>query len=107
MANGVLGKGMSQSGNNVILYTVPGNADFATVNISLCNIGGVDSVVRVAISSNVNPSPQDYVEYGATIPGNGGILERTCMVLSPGENVIVFADSPDIAARVFGLEKLN
>ena len=106
MANGVLGKGMSSAGNDLIVYTVPGGADFATISINLTNLGGVDSVIRVAISSSPTPSPQDYIEYGATIPGNGGILERTCMVLSPNENVIVFADSSDIAVRVFGLEKL-
>jgi len=106
MSNGVLGKALSSANNNVIIYTVPAGADFATASINLTNIGNVDSVVRIAIGTSAVPSPQDYVEYGATIPGNGGILERTCMVLSPNEHIIVFADSSDIAIRVFGLEKL-
>ena len=107
MSNGVLGKGMSSANANVIVYTAPGNADFVTTNISLCNLGNTDSVVRVAIGTSATPSPQDYIEYGSTIPGSGGILERTCLVLSPNEHVIVFADTPDIAIRVFGLEKLQ
>lgn len=106
MSNGVLGKGMSSANNNVVIYTAPSNLDFATVNISLCNLGSGDATVRVAIGTSATPSPQDYIEYGAIIPGNGGILERTCMVVSPNEHVIVFSDTPDIAARVFGLEKV-
>jgi hypothetical protein len=106
MSNGVLGKSLSQAAANVIAYTAPVGLDFATVSINLCNLGAGDSAVRVAIGTSPNPSPQDFVEYGATIPGNGGILERTCMVVSAGENVIVFADSSEIAIRVSGLEKL-
>ena len=105
MSNGVLGKSMSSAGNNVIVYTAPGSIDFATISINLCNVGVADAGVRIAIGTNATPSPQDYIEYGAIVPGNGGILERTCMVVSPNENVIVFADSPDVAIRVFGLEK--
>lgn len=105
MSNGVLGKSMSSAGSNVVVYTAPAGIDFATVSINLCNLGVADAGVRIAISTNVSPSPQDYIEYGSIVPGNGGILERTCMVVSPNENVIVFADSADVAVRVFGLEK--
>jgi len=107
MSNGVLGKSMTSSGNNVIVYTVPAGADFSTVSINLCNLGNVDSHVRIAITTSASPSPVDYIEYGAVIPGDGGILERTCMVLSPGENLIVWADSNDISVRAFGLEKIS
>lgn len=107
MSNGVLGKSMSSVNSNVVVYTAPSNADFVTASINLCNLGATPAVVRVAICTGINPSPQDYIEYGATIPENGGILERTCMVLSPNESIIVFSDSPDVAARVFGLEKIG
>ncbi len=106
MSNGVLGKSMSSAGSDVIVYTAPGAVEFSTVSINLCNLGPADAGVRIAITTSPTPSPQDYIEYGSIIPGNGGILERTCMVISPNENVIVFADSADISIRVFGLEKL-
>lgn len=106
MANGYLGKSMSSNGNNVVVYTAPANADFVTATINLCNLGAVDSMVRIAVAPGNTPSPQDYIEYGATIPGNGGILERTCLPVSANERVIVYADSPNIAIRVSGLEKL-
>lgn len=106
MSNGVLGKSMSSAGSNVTVYTAPSGIDFATISITLCNLGGINAAVRLAIGTNVSPSPQDYVEYGAELPANGGILERTCLVVSPNENVIVFADSNDVSIRVFGLEKI-
>ena len=72
MSNGVLGKSMSSAGNNVIVYTAPAGIDFATVSINLCNVGAADAGIRVAIGTNAVPAPQDYVEYGAIVPGNGG-----------------------------------
>lgn len=105
MSNGVLGKSMSSANANVTVYTVPALVDFVTFSLNIVNLGATDGHVRVAIGTSAVPSPQDYVEYGATIPGNGGILERTCMLASANENVIVYADSADMAIRVMGLEK--
>lgn len=107
MANGVLGKIMSSSNVNIVAYTVPSIADFATINIAMVNLGVSDAIVNVAVGTNSVPAPGDYIEHGAVIPANGGILERTCMVCSAGESVIINADSNNVAVRVYGLEKLD
>lgn len=106
MSNGVLGKVMSSAGNEVTVYTVPPAADFATISINIVNKGTGDAKVKIAITTSAIPSPADYIDFESIVPGNGGILERTCIVCSASENVIIEGDTSDLAVRVYGLEKL-
>lgn len=106
MANGILGKAMSQANSNVTVYTVPGNAQFATVNINLCNQAGASATAKIAITTSASPAAADYIDNGSIIPASGGILERTCLVLSPGEKVIVETNNSNTSIRVHGLEQL-
>jgi hypothetical protein len=105
MANGVLGKSMSSADTNVTVYTAPANTDFATVTISLVNLAAIEVLVDVAIGTSVVPALGDHIEYKTIIPPNGGILERSCMLMSANENVTVKAASSNVAIRVVGLEK--
>lgn len=106
MANGVLGKGMTQANSSVVLYTVPANMQFATITVSACNQDQTNDVsFSMAVTSAANATPADYIEFGAILPVKGGVLERTCLVLSPGEKVIVQASSSEVSVRVFGLEQ--
>ena len=107
MSNGVLGKTMTVANGQVIAYTVPSAAEFATVSVNLVNTNATtDVAVKVAITTSATPSRSDYIDYGTILKAGGGILERTCIVVSPGENVIVESDSGDVAVRVYGLEKI-
>lgn len=106
MANGVLGKTLSVAGTEVIAYTAPATLDFATISINLVNQAVADAVVKVAVTTSASASPADYIDFNSVLPGNGGGLERTCIVVSPGENVIIESDNSNVAIRVYGLEKL-
>lgn len=106
MANGVLGKTMSVAGTEVIAYTAPANLDFATISINLVNQAAADASVKIAVTTSASASPGDYIDFNAVLPADGGGLERTCIVVSPGENVIIESDNSNVAVRVYGLEKL-
>lgn len=106
MASGVLGKAMSNDVNQVLVYEVPSNAAFATASVNMTNTGSVDAKVKLALTVSVTPGLVDYVEFDAVIPASGGSLERSCMVLSPGEKVIVQCDKSTVAIRVYGLEEI-
>lgn len=106
MANGLLGKTLTSNGSNVTVYSVPATAKFATVSLNAVNLGTTVAKLRMAISYSSNPSAVDYLEYGAELTASGGILERTCMVLSPNEKLIIHSDSSEVAVRVFGLEEI-
>ncbi len=106
MANGLLGKAMSSISTDVLVYTVPAAANFATVSVNMTNTGIEDAKVRLALTTASTPGMADYVEYEAIIPASGGSLERSCMVLSPGEKIMVWSDKSTVAIRAYGLEEI-
>lgn len=106
MANGTLGKQLTVATSYVTVYTVPATAEFATVTIYVCNGTVNDAAMRIAISTEATtPLAQDHVEYGAIVPANGGVMDRTCIPLSPGDKVMVWSDRAGVAVRVSGLEQ--
>jgi len=105
MANGVLARGMTQAGQYADMYTVPTDVVFSTASINCCNMGTDDATVRIAIANSAIPGGADHIDFNSVIPANGGILERTCIVCSPSEHILVFCDSSDVAVRIYGLEQ--
>lgn len=107
MANGSLGKMVSQANTVVVPYTAPANALFATVTINLVNTGVTDVSVRVAIGTGAAPAADEYIEYGVVLAGNGGTLVRSCQILSADDKVFVWASAATVCVRVEGLEELQ
>jgi len=107
MASGLLGKSSTNAQNYVTVYTVPNTVQFSTVNINCLNIDPANiATVRIAVTLTPStPGLSDHIEYGAAIPSSGGILERTSLVLSPGESVAVWSDNSNVMIRVYGLEQ--
>jgi hypothetical protein len=107
MSSGLLGKSSTNANNYVTIYTVPNTAQFSTVNINCLNIDP-NNIANVRIASTLTPSTpglSDHIEYNAEIPSNGGILERTSFVMSPGESIAVWSDNSNVMIRVYGLEQ--
>jgi hypothetical protein len=106
MANGLLGKDVVAVGEKSNPYTVPANVEFTTFSINILNTNTVPANVKVAIGNSAIPAIGDYIEHSSSIDPNGGILERTCMIASSNEKVIVESDVGGVVVRVYGLEKL-
>jgi hypothetical protein len=104
--NGLLGKAVSATSKYVSVYTAPTNAglDFSTVNVLMCSTSDSDSTVRLARTVGDTPAATDFILYGVTI-GSGQTLEQTCIILSPGESILVYADNDKISTQVSGFEK--
>jgi hypothetical protein len=105
MAKGLLGKAMSVAGQNVEVYPAPGSIQFATVNVNIVNTDAAEATVRIAITTSVAPAAADYIDNGSKVPPLGGVLERMCIVLSPGEKVFVYSSNSNCAIQVRGLEQ--
>jgi hypothetical protein len=73
------------------------------VNVMMVNRGGADVTARIAITSGGAPTAAEWIEYGATIPANGGVMERTGLALSQGERVYVRASAATVSARAHGI----
>lgn len=108
MANGRLARAVISTANtNTLVYTVPPGV-YAPLNISLVNSNGMPVTVRVAITTQSGNTPvtSEYIEHSVSIPGINGVLERTAIVCSAGEKIIVWASVANaISVRVTGYEE--
>lgn len=104
MKTGRLGVGSTTANGLKQFYQVPDDAKRATVNINVCNRSAGPIKVRVALAAAAVPIDDEYIEYDETLK-RGKPLERTGFSLSPGERVIVWADSAAASVRVHGFEE--
>jgi hypothetical protein len=102
MANGRLGAQNLAAASNTTVYTCPVDT-FAVVTINVTNRATTSRNVRVALSTTTSPSTAEYIEYDVELLGNG-VLERTGIVLSAGQNIVCFSNSTDCNAVVYGIE---
>lgn len=108
MANGRLARAVISSANtNTLVYTVPAGV-YSPVNICVVNSNGMPVTIRIAISTQSGNAPlsSEYIEYGVQVPGINGVLERTAVICSTGEKIIVWASTANaITVRVTGYEE--
>lgn len=84
------------------IYTVP-SEKIASISISLCNRNSDNASIRIALSDGAL-SDSDYIEYDFLLCGNAPI-ERSGVVLSSGQSVIVRSDLANTSALVYGWEE--
>lgn len=103
MATGRLGAFDLAATTNTTVYECPA-ATFAVVTLSVVNRNATSSrAVRVALSTTGSPSASEWVEYDTSLLSKG-VLERTGLVLSAGQRVVVYASATDCSAVVYGIE---
>lgn len=104
MPSGRLGIAAPTANTNTTIYTVPAGM-VATLNVAVVNRGTDAASVRVAIASSGTPTNAEFIEYAVTVPGNGGVLERTAIVAGAGERVVVHCSTEHCSVRVHGYEE--
>jgi len=107
MAFGRFGVVATVANTDTTTYTVPANCSYAEVNIDILNNDPLDASLKVALSTSTTPTATEYIEDGAVVPSSGGILSRTGLVLSPGENVVVNSSLTGTIVRISGKEVLR
>jgi len=88
-----------------LLYTVD-NDLVATVSLSMCNRNTDPVSVRVAIVDGVLSGllDSDYIEYDSSLcPCTP--LERTGIVLGAGQSLVVYSDTANVSAVLWGWEE--
>lgn len=83
-------------------YVVPANT-FTMCSISVCNRGNTDAGIRVALAAGTTPTDDEWIEYNVDVGGHG-VLERTGVLLSAGQRVIVWSSAPNVSVVVVGVE---
>lgn len=103
MASGRLGTARLAADTDTVIYTVPADT-LATVNINAVNVGTATSIVKIAISTTNTADSGDYFEI-SSLQASGGVVERTGIMMSAGERVVVRADTVTVDVRVHGIEE--
>lgn len=102
MPSGRLGIANLSATTNTTVYTVPASV-FSVVNVNLCNRTSASITVRIAVSATASPADTEWIEYGAIIPANG-VLERTGIVMSTTNQLVVWASATGISVVIGGIE---
>jgi len=97
--SGLLGKQALENWNAKTIYTVP-TGKVATMNLNLCNFTDDARKAYITIDAGI-AGTASWLEHGTVIPAHG-VLERTGLVLSAGEQLRAWDDGAGIAARAHG-----
>ena len=103
MASGKFGNAVLTAATWSVLYTVP-TGMVSTANINVCNRSESIARVRIAIAAGIMPGNAECIEYDALLNAHG-VLERTGIVCSAGEKIVVWADAANVSVRVHGFEE--
>ncbi len=104
MANGRLGAADLAANANTTLYQAAAGVT-STVTVSLVNRGAGAALVRVALASSAAPTAAEWLEYDVYLP-TSGVLERSAIVVGPGQYLVVHASVATVSALAFGFEDI-
>ena len=105
MASGRLGAVDLAASTNTELYTVPVLTTTA-FNLSICNRSASSVNIRVAITSGAvgTLTNADYIEYDLVLASKD-VYERTGIVASAGNTIVVYSSAIDVNAICWGFEE--
>lgn len=102
MATGRLGVSAISAATLTTVYTVP-TGTYTVCNVSITNRNASAVRVRVAMATTATPNIQDYIEYDTVIVANG-VFERTGLVMNANLQLVVYSDTANVNATVYGIE---
>lgn len=103
MASGKFGSAAPAANTNTTIYTVPAGM-VATVNLNIINWGTTSASLIISIGAET-PADEDYIEYGTILPPYG-VLERSGLVMSAAESLVVNFSVATVSARAYGFEEV-
>tara|TARA_B100000780_G_scaffold154816_1_gene108270 strand:- start:2065 stop:2382 length:318 start_codon:yes stop_codon:yes gene_type:complete len=102
MASGRIGASDVAAATYTTVYTCPAST-FAVVSINFLNRGNASCYVRLAVADAATPTAAEFMEYDTELTSKA-VLERTGLVLSAGQLLVVYTNLANISAVAFGIE---
>jgi hypothetical protein len=103
MASGRLGAVDLTAATPTQLYPCPSGV-FTVASVSICNRSNQSVTVRLGVCATTAVFlPQEYLEYEVEILAKG-VLERTGLVISPGQFINVQSSTANVNAVAYGIE---
>lgn len=103
MATGRLGAADLSATTNTVLYTVPSSTK-AALTVGLCNRSASAATVRIALAASSTPTDAEWISYGESLAANAA-MERTGIILSAGQSLVVYASAAQVSAVAWGVEE--
>jgi hypothetical protein len=102
MPTGILGQSNPAANTNTTVYTVPATKT-TTFNVSIVNMGSVNSIIKLAVSTTGTPTASEYIEFQTILPP-AGVLERGGIVAQEFKNIVVNSSTANVSVSVYGFE---
>lgn len=102
MATGKLGANDLSATTLTTVYTCPAET-YAVVSVNICNRGGATTGIRIAVADADTPGAAEYIEYDSEVFSKN-VLERTGIVLSASQRIVVYSTLANVSAVVVGIE---
>ena len=102
MASGRLGASDVAAATYTTVYNVYHFPNSVEV-VNFLNRGNSSCFVRLAVADAATPTAGEFMEYDTELTAKS-VLERTGLVLSAGQLLVVYSNAVNISAVTFGIE---
>lgn len=104
MASGRLAKANPNADTITTVYTCPASY-YAVITVALLNYTDSSTTFKLSILESGNSSPvvSDYLEYDCVLSSKN-VIERSGLVLSAGQKVVVSSPTSGVIVNVYGIE---
>jgi hypothetical protein len=102
MATGRLAANDITAATNTTVYTVPADT-YTVATLSLCNRGSATTTISVAVADADTPTNGEYIEFETELLAKN-VLERTGLVLSADQRIVINSSEADVSAVLVGIE---
>jgi len=101
--SGVLGSRNLISEVNQAVY-VNNYSDISAITLSVCNKHYIETNISVAVSTSAtSPSNSEWIEYETILTGKG-VLERSGILVTPGQYIVVKSSGANVNVVAWGTE---
>ena len=102
MATGRLGNLDLAAATDTPLYVCPAST-FTVLTVNMVNRAATPANIRIAVSTSASPGVSEFIEYDVELVGKG-VIERTGIVLTFGQQVVVRSRAINVTAVAYGIE---
>jgi hypothetical protein len=104
MASGRLAKSNPTADTVTTVYTCPAGL-YSVITVALLNYTDSATTFKLSIvdSANATPTIADYIEYDSVLSSKN-VIERTGLVLSAGQKIVVTSPTSGCIVNVYGIE---
>lgn len=101
---GVLGATSLLAGIAQNIY-VNNSTDASVVAVNVCNFNHISTTISIAVSTagHTSVTANEWIEFGTELIGKG-VLERSGIVVSPGQYIVVKSSESNVSSQVWGAE---